>query len=196
MPQFVWNAFHRRPRFYAARRVAGFLFYLSMRKQNFMSTTIFLQLGKENLAASVTEVNHPQHAMFHVVMEDGYENIFFSDVETGEWIEEDLGHTALAQKIGNEIEQQVKVSKPAFKQLTWHKELDDDGVLLHFGAFEYRYGKNHVYEIFRSNRKFLCYLLQTSSDQWLLLEPYNNVISKEDIDMVERLPQVLINEEH
>ena len=70
-----------------------------------MDHIFFLEIENDICSAQVTKIDHPYHQSYHVLFEDGYENIFFTDVETGNWIEEDLGETTLAANFGTKLYQ-------------------------------------------------------------------------------------------
>ena len=65
-----------------------------------MNNTAFLEFENQTTKVLIEEIYHPIHQMVHVIFEDGYENIFFTDIETGQWIEQDMGATALAKAVG------------------------------------------------------------------------------------------------
>ena len=79
--------------------------------------------------AWVTEIPNRHHNMFKVIFKNGYENIFFTDVETGLWVEEDMGFTQLAQDIGAQIRDFARNPIHVPKILTWHKQIVNDTVL-------------------------------------------------------------------
>jgi len=68
-----------------------------------MDHIFYLRLENDVCSAKVTAIDHPYQQVYHVLFDDGYENIFFTDVETGNWIEEDLGETALAASFGTKL---------------------------------------------------------------------------------------------
>ena len=63
-----------------------------------MNTTIHIQHNGEMIPGNAIEVPHRQHNMYKIIFDNGYENVFYTDVESGKWIEEDLGFTQLAEK--------------------------------------------------------------------------------------------------
>ena len=86
-----------------------------------MGHMFYLKRGNDFFSAKVTEINHPYHQLYHVQFEDGYENVFFTDAETGNWIEEDLGATALAGNFGKKICLFDVPSRLPCKNLSWCK---------------------------------------------------------------------------
>ncbi len=76
------------------------------------ATTIEIRIDGKIQVASISEILHPVHRMFFAIMEDSYSNIFFTDVETGEWIEQDLGFTRLAEavKLDTDLWQLFRIS--------------------------------------------------------------------------------------
>ncbi len=64
----------------------------------------FVYEGKQR-NANVKEVEGDFESMFRVVMDDGYENNFFTAVDRPyTWYEENIGYTELAQAVGRAIE--------------------------------------------------------------------------------------------
>ena len=55
--------------------------------------------------ANVKEIEGEFESMFHVTLDDGYENIFLRAVDRPyQWYEQNIGYTELAQVIGRSIE--------------------------------------------------------------------------------------------
>ena len=71
------------------------------------NSIICYQLDGTVSPARVYEIVHRHHNMYKVSFESGYENIFYTDVETGKWIEEDLGFTSLANKVGQQNKPEI-----------------------------------------------------------------------------------------
>lgn len=133
-----------------------------------MNNIVHLRYYGEEVAALVTEIPHKQHAMCKVTLESGYSNIFFTDVESGEWVEEDLGFTFLAALVGKEIDSTNRRIVHVPKQLTWHT-LFNDGKSLHFGFVSFMNGDHKMFEVYHSNKKYLFTLLQLSHEDWQVL---------------------------
>lgn len=136
------------------------------------SNHIFLTIDSSNVVLS--PVIHNKHRMYKAIAADGYENIFFTDVETGKWIEEDLGFTAYAAVIGNYIDLQNFRTKHFPKTITWGKILKDGKPVL-FGFCYFVYGEERVYEIYHANRKYMYSLVQHNGDDWELLGSTNSL---------------------
>jgi hypothetical protein len=153
-----------------------------------MNKIIYLEINDALQAAVVKEIAHPRHLVFHVSFENGYENIFFTDVESGKWLEEDLGFTKLAETVGNSVNQLRLETMLVPRPLVWQKI---DGFTI-FGFYNYNYEDNEIYEIYRPNRKFMCYLLRTVKNDWYLLKTHSIFKCKEvDIKAVERITDIL-----
>jgi hypothetical protein len=153
-----------------------------------MKKIIYLEINDALQAAVVKEIAHPRHSLFHVSFENGYENIFFTDVETGEWLEEDLGFTKLAETVGLSVSHQLSATILVPRPLVWQKI---DGFTV-FGFYNYAYEDNEIYEIYRPNRKFMCYLLRTIKNDWYLLKTHSIFKCKEvDLEAVERITDIL-----
>ena len=153
-----------------------------------MNKIIYLEINDTLQAAVVKEIAHPRHSVFHVSFENGYENIFFTDVESGKWLEEDLGFTRLAATVGQSVTQHLSEPVLVPRPLVWQK---NDGITV-FGFYNYNYEDNEIYEIYRPNHKFMCYLLRTSNNDWYLLKTHSIFKCKEvDIETVERITDIL-----
>src|SRR4051794_34439072 len=90
----------------------------------FMNSTAYLEFENHTSKILVEEIYHPIHQMVHVIFEDGYENIFFADIETGGWIEQELGATSLAQAVGILVKGEQKEMTRSTMQLSWYHEND------------------------------------------------------------------------
>lgn len=115
-----------------------------------------------------TEVNHRNHSMYRVAFSNGYENVFFTDVETGNWLEEDLGFTSLAAEVGMQVSGSLKTLFHVPKQLTWHHQYEDDKLVC-FGFSHIMNGNQHFYQVYNANRKYLYTLVELENDEWQIL---------------------------
>ena len=134
-----------------------------------MECIVYLEIENDVRPARVAAVDHPHHQLYHVVFEDGYENIFFTDVQTGEWIEEDLGKTALAAALGEKLLQlqDISVTGPALKRLSWCRASIAD-MVVNFGFFSYRENARTIFEVYSVNHKFLCNLVKNNNGRWMM----------------------------
>lgn len=154
-----------------------------------MEHAIHLQVDGHTQAVTLNEVVHPIHCMFHAVFDDGYENIFFADVESGEWVEQDVGFTSLAAMIGKKIEH-LYFFDWGKKEIKWFDEEEDDGKHLHFGYHADHTAGYLVYEIFAPNRRYMFTLVKLQSHVWQLFKipgsgwDYNQ-------DYVQQIPFIL-----
>ncbi|MEO5943036.1 MAG: hypothetical protein ABIP30_03725 [Ferruginibacter sp.] len=144
-----------------------------------MDTIIHLLEGEEEISALLTDIPNRNHGMYKVTFESGYENLFFTDVETGKWIEEDLGFTQLAEQIGEEVRKFCPSLFHVPKILTWHKEYTNKKLML-FGFFNFAKGSTKMYEIYNGNKKYMYTLLETENDEWQILG--SNTEGLENID--------------
>ncbi|MEP6712676.1 MAG: hypothetical protein ABJA37_09685 [Ferruginibacter sp.] len=147
------------------------------------------QVGKE-ITALITEIPHRSHSMYKVMFESGYENIFFTDVETGKWIEEDLGFTILASNVGEEIK---KISQNFFhvpKILTWHKQ-EKGGKLISFGFYKFMTGISETYEIYSSNKKYMYTIANTNNVEWHVVGSTVEMLDKTDCSFIQNLTKIL-----
>ncbi len=105
--------------------------------------------------------------MYQVAFEDNYENIFFTDVETDDWIEQDLGFTSLAALVGAQISLYeiggINVQEP--RKINWIC-LEDKNRLMHFGFYHYWMINYPLFEIYSSNRRCIFTMLMISKEIW------------------------------
>src|SRR6476620_4349543 len=102
-----------------------------------MKTSLSYDEG-EPVNIQVTDLKHPIHQMYFVNFPDGYQNIFFSDAETGEWIEEDLGNTQLAKEVGFCLHPNGNSAK-ILRKLCWIREMNHDSLnFLHFAFYKFQ----------------------------------------------------------
>lgn len=135
-----------------------------------MDHIFYLKIENDICSAKVTAIDHPHHQLFHVLFEDGYENIFFTDPETGNWIEEDLGETALAASFGMKVYLVHGPSSLPCRQLSWCTASIADRIIC-FGFYTYTDGAETVFEIYGANHKFL-YTFRSDGRRWKVYGPY------------------------
>lgn len=155
-----------------------------------MSTLLQFKSGGEEMSARFEEFYNRHHHMFKVNFENGYENIFYTDVETGEWMEEDLGFTSLAKSIGEEINTFMRQPVHVPKMLTWHRKHIDDTLFL-FGFFAFKKGQHNMYEIFNQNRKYMYTLVQMDSEDWQIMGNQNFDVYKVNSEFVQNVIEIL-----
>jgi len=153
-----------------------------------MEHSVKLNVDGESQLVRLSEMVHPIHCMFHVQFEDGYENIFFTDVEQKQWVEQDVGCSALAQQVGRKIASLYQFNWVT-KKVEWYQENEADQ-LLHFGYSRNTSGGYLVYEIFAANRRYMFTLVRLQNHVWQLFKipgsgwDYNQ-------EYVQRVPFVL-----
>lgn len=155
-----------------------------------MTTTIHIKHNGEMIPGHAIEVPHRKHNMYKVIFQNGYENVFYTDVETGDWIEEDLGFTQLAAQIGVQIRAILQNPYHVPKLLTWHKQVNDNRVIL-FGFFNYMKGHHKMYEIYDSRSKYLYTLVEMEEDNWQIMGNTNVVQGNIDPEFVEMVTRIL-----
>lgn len=155
-----------------------------------MNNLIYLQVDGADTTAWIMEISNRHHNMFKVCFSNGYENIFFTDVETGRWIEEDLGFTDLAQVVGRHLRPFLKSPVHVPRVLVWHHQVYDKKIL-NFGFFCYNKGKHKLYEIYGANRKYLYTLMDMENDEWQILGNSTISINRIDPVFVEQVIQIL-----
>lgn len=156
-----------------------------------MSNIIYLHIDGVETFAWVTEISHRNHHMFKVSFKNEYENIFYTDVETGRWIEEDLGFTSLAEEVGKQIRSFLKNPIHVPKLLIWHSQHNQDDKLISFGFFSFLKGKHKLYEIYNTNKKYMYTLVDMDNDEWQILGNSSSIISQIDPLFVEHVIQIL-----
>ena len=156
-----------------------------------MSNIIYLQMDGVETFAWVTEISHRNHHMYKVSFKNDYENIFYTDVETGLWMEEDLGFTTLAGDVGKQIKTFLKNPIHVPKLLIWHSQNNHDDKLISFGFFSFFKGKHKLYEIYNSNKKYMYTLVDMDNDEWQILGNSSSIISQIDPLFVEQVIQIL-----
>ena len=133
-----------------------------------MNNIIYLKVDGVESFAWVSEIIHRHHNMYKVSFKNGYENIFYTDVETGKWIEEDLGFTTLAFEIGKQIRSFMRNPIHVPKLLTWHKQFIKDKLVC-FGFFNFMNGNQKFYQIYNANKKYMYTLVDMDNDEWQIL---------------------------
>jgi hypothetical protein len=155
-----------------------------------MSNIIYLKVdGVENFAW-VSEIVHRHHNMYKVSFQSGYENIFYTDVETGKWIEEDLGFTELALEVGKQIKSFMRNPIHVPKLLTWHKQVIDDKLVC-FGFFNFLNGSQKFYQIYNANKKYMYTLVDMDNEEWQILGNSATINNHIDAAFVHQVIQIL-----
>lgn len=155
-----------------------------------MSNIIYLELEGMETFAWITEIKSRHAAMYKVSFKNEYENIFFTDIETGEWIEEDLGFTKLAAEVGKQIYLLSKKIIHVPKMLIWHTQQSDQK-LISFGFYSYLKGNKKMFEIYSPNRKFMYMLIDMKKDEWQIIGNSSSVLNQIDPLFVEQVINIL-----
>ncbi|MEO7445451.1 MAG: hypothetical protein ABIT96_10810 [Ferruginibacter sp.] len=155
-----------------------------------MNTLLQVKVGDVEMSARFEEFYNRHHQMFKIKFENGYENVFYTDVESGRWMEEDLGFTMLAMTIGKEITSFLRQPIHVPKILTWHKKETDDRTYV-FGFFQFRKGQHKMYEIYNSNRKYMYTLVEMDTEDWQIMGNQSFDVRKVDSDFVQHVISVL-----
>ena len=151
--------------------------------------TINMEMDGLLNTATVTEIVNRHHNMFMVEFEDGYENIFYTDVESGKWVEEDLGFTLLAQEFGRQIKNHLRNPIHVPKILTWHKQYVY-GKLICFGFFNFMNGSQKFYQIYDANKKYMYTLVDMANDEWQILGNAENLNHNLDASFLQQVIQI------
>jgi hypothetical protein len=154
-----------------------------------MNSTAYLEFENHTSKILVEEIYHPIHQMVHVIFEDGYENIFFADIETGGWIEQELGATSLAQAVGILVKGKQKEMTRSTMQLSWYHE-NDGCKPLHFGYIKYQSTGNTFYAIFAANKRYM-FTLFRKNELWKVMSHTNLHSWNFDLDYFQEVPFIL-----
>jgi hypothetical protein len=146
--------------------LASFLSLLYKLKH--MENLIFVNYQCNESFAWINKIPNRKQLMYHVHFKEGYENIFYRDVETGNWIEEDLGFTYLAKQVGEQINRHYPSLPHAPKILQWEYH-PENGVLNAFGYFQYRNFNHTLYEIYNMAHRYLYTLMLDNSGTWQVM---------------------------
>lgn len=126
-------------------------------------------IQQEPLKAVITPEANRIQQLFRVSFSNGYENIFFKDVESGRWVEEDLGFTELAAQVGKAALPFSRQPIHVHKMLVWHHE-EYMGHFVHFGFYGYTQGSNRLYEVYHHNKKYLYTLVLNENGAWQVMD--------------------------
>lgn len=130
--------------------------------------TIFFQISDRIESIHITEMPNPIQPMAFIEFENGYENIFFIDLETGNWVEQDLGFTQLAEVLGPQLKYILHDHSCLKKPFNWCKKTLNHRIY-HFGYCAYGSDKEKVYELFASNRRYMFTLIKKAKNRWQIL---------------------------
>ncbi len=155
-----------------------------------MNFNMQLEVNGVLTAVFIEEIPHRYHNMCRASFQNGYENIFFTDCETGKWIEETLGFTALAAALGKEIQKHLRSPFHVPKLLTWHNQYINSKYFS-FGFFMYLNGTQKLYQIYNSDRKYLYTLTEMKNEEWQILGNTNNYYTHLDIFFLKNIVQAL-----
>jgi hypothetical protein len=155
-----------------------------------MVKPILLVYEERLYTAEISEIFHPMHWMFHVHFNDGYENIFFSDVETGKWVEQDLGFTPLAELVGKKIESHIPKDNVVRKSLNWYHE-EYGGRSINFGYHLFIVDGFYTYEIFAANKRYMFTLVKVNNELWQLFKVPGMAGWNYNEDYIEEIPFII-----
>lgn len=153
------------------------------------SITYYTADGQACTAVASNRSNRQQQ-LFHVVFADGYENFFFTDVESGQWVEEDLGFTELAAQIGCALKPYCPNPVHVPKLLTWHREAWN-GDWIHFGFYDFKKFQYRMFDVFHSNRKYLYTLMELENGEWQVLGHQGLILKRPDANRATKIIQIL-----
>ena len=155
-----------------------------------MSNTIFVEIEGKEIDAFVTEIVNRHQNLYKLSFSNGYENIFYADVETGNWIEEDLGFTDLARQVGNKVRSFMRTPFHVPKILTWHQQYINNNLIC-FGFFNFMNGEQKFYQIYDANRKYMYTLVDMDNDEWQILGNSLSLHKQIDTRFAHRIIQIL-----
>lgn len=155
-----------------------------------MNKTIHIHHQEKIIECTALLVPHRKHLMYKVIFENGYENIFYTDVETGKWIEEDLGFTRLAEMFGGQIRLQHFIPIHVPKILTWHRQVTCNKPFL-FGFFNFKKGHHKMYEIYDSRTKYMYTLVEMDEADWQIMGNSNVMNGNVDRAFINQVTKIL-----
>jgi len=158
-----------------------------------MTNKIRVNHENELLEGEFTELGHHLHIMYHIKFTNGYENIFFTDAESGEWIEEDLGFTSLAASVGKTLSLYTEAEEKRRVEIKWYNDKGNGGSV-HFGYHQYWVVNWSVFEIFAPNKRFLFTMIKIDDTHWQLVYSKEQPGWEMSAGTIHELPQIL--EEH
>jgi len=140
--------------------------------------------------AWINKIPNRKQLMYHVHFKEGYENIFYRDVENGQWIEEDLGFTYLAKQVGEQICRQYASLPHVPKLLHWEYQPDKNS-LGAFGYFQYRNFNHTLYEIYNAGHRYLYTLMLDNSGNWQVMGTNTEIKKAGNSDFIHEVIAVL-----
>ncbi len=158
-----------------------------------MAHTRQFSLQTDQVEITFTSIVHRYHRMYHVSFSNGYSNVFFTDVESGRWIEEDLGFTELAHHIGIQLKKYEYAAPMCYKKLEWYHG-SSEGNDLTFAFICSVFGSEQIYQVYGANRKFMFNLIHKQNGEWDLLD--NGSTHKTNVSIEKILAIVEILKKH
>ncbi|MBX2938776.1 MAG: hypothetical protein KF880_01750 [Ferruginibacter sp.] len=147
-------------------------------------------IQQEPLTARIVPETGRIQQLFRVMFSNGYENIFFKDVESGRWVEEDLGFTELAAQVGMAALPFSKQPIHVPKMLLWHHE-DYMGHYVKFGFYAYTKGEQRLYEVYHHNKKYLYTLVLNETGDWQVMDARSTKIPYLDQAFLDAVVHIL-----
>ncbi len=136
-----------------------------------MKEKYYLAFENDVQRISVQKVADTRHTMFYVQFENGYANVFFTDIETGQWLEQDLGDTALARSVGQLVNHHQENTVSYLSDLNWFEP--SGRTKFRFGYIKRKSGDTVFYDIYHSNKRFMFTLIRDADEGWEIPFNYN-----------------------
>lgn len=152
-----------------------------------MSNHIF-SIEQVLIKGRVVKVNNFHQPTYRVVFENGYQNIFFKDVESGNWMEEDLGFTDLAKQLGNKVMPFEVEPVHVPRKLYWHGSPKNPSS--RFGFYPYRDGEKKLFEVYHFNKKYL-YSLEWMDDSWSIFKVNQKLLDGDLVNLFDHVMKTL-----
>ena len=146
--------------------------------------SIGINTKRGTITATVLKAMHYRNNIFRVCFENGYENIFYTNVENGKWIEEDLGYTLLAELVGTQINKLLLYPVHVPKILTWQYSVLKPNYRV-FGYYAYHKGNCLMFEIYNRNNKYLYPLQEIENEEWQILHSGTNTMHNINRELLE-----------
>lgn len=141
------------------------------------------------LKALIREITNPKQEMVHVLFDSGYENVFYRDVESGLWIEQDLGATELAKRVGRARGPGFSFPTPSLRLKWIHFTIGRQSI--GFGFFKYPIADGLAFDIYSVNKRFMLTVSKVNEEAWYAIHYGGEADWNFNADIIEELPILL-----
>ena len=124
-----------------------------------MNNTTYIEFENQTTKVLIEEIYHPIHQMVHVILEDGYENIFLQILKPGNGLNRTWELPDSAKAVGILTKGKQKEITHSTIQLNWYHE-NNGRKPIHFGYIKYQSAGDIFYAIFAANKRYMFTLFQ------------------------------------